>query len=84
MCQGQNAVRHLRNEYNRLLETYSVLIMPTVPKVADKFPPNDATIKGKSIDIILIYNNAFKAFVYSIATWLPVTVISYIYMYIYI
>ena len=54
MCQGQNAVRHLRNEYNRLLETYSVLIMPTVPKVADKFPPNDATIKGKSMDSMLI------------------------------
>ena len=49
MCQGQNAVRHLRNEYKHLLDTYSVLIMPTVPRVADKFPCEDAKIKGRSI-----------------------------------
>ena len=46
MCQAQNALRKLKNEYNRLLETYSVLIMPTLPKVADKLPDKDATIKG--------------------------------------
>ena len=52
MCQGQNALRKLRNEYNRLLETYSVLVMPTVPTVAKKLPPKDITIKGTSLAIM--------------------------------
>ena len=60
MCHGQNAVRHLRKEYNRLLETYSVLIMPTVPRVADEFPCEGAKIKGRSITIFCIRQTVYR------------------------
>ena len=47
MCQAQSTVQKLRQEYNSLLKKYDVLIMPTVPHVADEFPPDGSKIKGK-------------------------------------
>ena len=52
MCQGHNAVRKLRNDYNQLLETYNVLIMPTIPRVAEKLPPEGESIKGRCATLL--------------------------------
>lgn len=42
---GQNLRRKVRAGYDRLFETYDILIMPTCPTVATEIAPRDATIE---------------------------------------
>ena len=44
---AQNLGRELIKAYDKVLENYDVLLMPTVPKKAPTFPPANSSLEGK-------------------------------------
>ena len=44
---AQNLGRELCKAYDKVLEDYDVLLMPTVPKKAPTFPPANPSLEGK-------------------------------------
>lgn len=44
---AQNLVQHLAKEYNRILNDYDVMIMPTLPSTAYKLPTKNNSLRGK-------------------------------------
>ena len=45
---AQNLGRVLCKAYDKALETYDVLILPTIPKKAPVFPQENPSLKGKT------------------------------------
>ena len=45
---AQNLGRVLCKAYDKVLETYDVLILPTIPKKAPVFPKENPSLKGKT------------------------------------
>ena len=43
----QNLRRDLRQAYDEAFKEYDVLIMPTIPKTASKFPSRNPSLAGK-------------------------------------
>ena len=44
---SQNLARELRKAYDKVLQDYDVLLMPTIPKKAMTFPSPDPSLEGK-------------------------------------
>ena len=51
MARAINKIPTLKKAYNKELEVYDVLIMPTTPFVAPKLPAKDVNVSGKSVNI---------------------------------
>jgi amidase len=47
----QNLRRELRQAYDEAFRKYDVLIMPTIPKKASKFPSKNPSLTGKFISV---------------------------------
>lgn len=45
-AKAQNIARNLRKAYDTALDTYDVLVMPTVPKKAPILPDKNCSIEG--------------------------------------
>ena len=52
---GQNLARLLRKAYDDALKDYDVLIMPTLPFVAQKLPGMKLSFEGKRKHILFVY-----------------------------
>ena len=46
---SQNLERELSKAYDKVLQDYDVLLMPTIPKKAGTFPSPDPSLEGKVI-----------------------------------
>ena len=44
---SQNLARELSKAYDKVLQEYDVLLMPTIPKKAVTFPSPDSSLEGK-------------------------------------
>ena len=44
-AKAQNLARQLREEYNKVMQAYDLLLMPTTPMKAPPLPPADATLE---------------------------------------
>ena len=51
LARAINKIPTLKKAYNKELEVYDVLIMPTTPFVAPKLPAKDVNVSGKSVNI---------------------------------
>ena len=49
MARAMNMRSTIKKAYNKALETYDVLIMPTIPFVATRLPDLDLSIGGKTL-----------------------------------
>ena len=56
---GANVTRTLTKEYNKVLDKYDVLVMPTIRFKAPKLPGPDITVRGR-ISHILLYCFKYK------------------------
>ena len=47
-AKAQNLVQHLTSEYNRILELYDVIVMPTCTGKPFKLPSTEDSISGEN------------------------------------
>ena len=54
LARAINKIPTLKKAYNKELEVYDVLIMPTTPFVAPKLPAKDVNVSGKPVNLFKI------------------------------